>query len=77
MDYNSRLFDIIHSQRLADSMRTAFAKKDPEKPGNNWINYSLHETVGVIDRISLGLIKLGIKKGDNIDRKSTRLNSSH
>ncbi|HIA35242.1 MAG TPA: long-chain fatty acid--CoA ligase [Flavobacteriales bacterium] len=66
MDNDSRLFDIVHSQRMADSMRIAYAKKDPKKPGNNWVNYSLHETVGVIDRISLGLIKLGIKKGDNI-----------
>ncbi len=66
MNSDSRLFDIIHTQRMADSMRIAYAKKDPKKPGNNWINYSLHEIVGVIDRISLGLIKLGIKKGDNI-----------
>jgi len=66
MDSNFRIFDLPHSERMKGSMRIAYAKKDPEKPGNNWITYSLHETVGVIDRISLGLIKLGIKKGDKI-----------
>src|SRR3712207_7883532 len=36
-----------------------------------------HELNAAADRFAAALIRQGIQKGDRVDRKSTRLNSSH
>lgn len=58
----TRLFDALHYQQKAHPQQVAIATvKD-----GNWWNLSTDELVNLSNNFSLGLLKLGIKKGDKI-----------
>ncbi|MFH2029358.1 MAG: long-chain fatty acid--CoA ligase [Bacteroidota bacterium] len=62
-----RLFDLIPFQS------TVFPRKDciSDKKDGKWITYSTEEVQSIIDRFSLGLLKLGVNPGDKLAIIST------
>lgn len=57
----TRLFDCLE-MRLQDSVSyTMMAAKE----NGNWKEYSVREVAGIVDRLSAGLLQMGIGKGDN------------
>lgn len=57
-----RLFDVLHYQKATHPQQVAIATiKD-----GNWWKLSTDELIDLSNKISLGLLKLGIKKGDKI-----------
>lgn len=62
----TRLFDIIHKKAAQESDKVAYADKHHRKNGASWREFSFSEVAKIIDSLSLGLLKKGIKKGDKI-----------
>lgn len=60
-DYH-RLFDIIYYQKEHHPQPDAFARKE----NGNWIRYSTQEIIDAAQRVSLALLKLGVKPDDKI-----------
>ncbi|NPA33537.1 MAG: long-chain fatty acid--CoA ligase [Chlorobi bacterium] len=59
----TRTFDIIYYQLKHYPQEVCIALCNPEKPEKK---YSTQETVDAINKVSVGLMRLGIKKGDKI-----------
>jgi len=62
MNEPKRLFDLIPFQLNDYSRQDCLS----EKKDGQWISYSTKEVQSLIDKVSLGLLKLGIKPGDKI-----------
>ena len=60
-DY-TRLFDIIYFQQENYPQEDAFARKE----NGVWKKYSTKDTVDTLNKVSLGLLKLGVKPDDKI-----------
>ena len=62
MNKPQRLFDLLAYQAAK------FPKKDMLacKKGNDWKKYSTQEVIDIVNKLSLGLLKLGIQKDDKI-----------
>lgn len=62
MNKPQRLFDLLAYQAAK------FPKKDMLacKQGNDWKKYSTQEVIDIVNKLSLGLLKLGIQKDDKI-----------
>ncbi len=60
-DY-TRLFDIIYYQLENFPQEDAFSRKE----NGVWIKYSTQQTVDLVNKVSLALIKLGVKPDDKI-----------
>ena len=58
----SRLFDLISYQKEKHSLDNAFG----HKVGDDWKFYSTDEVIALADKVSRGLLKLGVKPGDKI-----------
>jgi long-chain acyl-CoA synthetase len=63
----TRLFDIFHYQLTKHPVDVALAYK----VDGNWKKYSTEDVVKIINKLSLGFYKLGLKKGDKIAIAST------
>ncbi len=59
----TRLFDLLayYKQNFQPKEDVLAVKEDGE-----WVKYSIDQTIEIVDNISYGLMKLGIKKGDKI-----------
>lgn len=62
MENPSRLFDFIHYQRLNFPQEKAFSHKS----GDDWKSYSTGNIVAMANKVSCGLLKMGVKAGDKI-----------
>ncbi len=63
MNKPTRLFDLIEYQLKKFPQEDTFAAKQSD---GSWKKYSTQEVIDVVNRLSLGLIKLGVKKDDKI-----------
>lgn len=61
MDFR-RLFDILPYQQARFSKKVALAYKE----GIKWINYSTEDCIAEVNRVSAGLLELGLKRGDTM-----------
>ena len=57
-----RAFDFLYYQQSEYSLKNAINFKEDGK----WKSYSTEQIIKISNQLSLGLIGLGIKKGDNI-----------
>src|SRR3990172_3876410 len=57
-----RLFDLIPYQLKNYSIKNCVS----DKKDGNWNNFSTEEVQSVIDKFSLGLLKLGVNRGDKL-----------
>jgi long-chain acyl-CoA synthetase len=62
MESPSRLFDFIHYQRAQFPQEKAFS----HKVGNDWVHYSTDKIIELANKVSCGLLQLGVKPGDKI-----------
>lgn len=62
MNEPKRLFDFIYYQKNHHPQEKAFSYK----PADQWISYSTDDTIDIANKVSRGLLKMGIKKGDKI-----------
>jgi long-chain acyl-CoA synthetase len=62
MDQPKRLFDFIYYQKNNHPQQKAFNYK----PDDQWISFSTDDTINIANKVSRGLLKMGIKKGDKI-----------
>jgi long-chain acyl-CoA synthetase len=62
MNQPTRLFDFIHFQAEKYPQEKAFNFKK----GEEWKSYSTKEAIQIINQVSRGLLKLGVKPGDKI-----------
>ncbi len=62
MDVPKRLFDFIYYQKEHHPQEKAFSYK----PEDQWISYSTEETIDIANKLSRGLLKMGVKKGDRV-----------
>ena len=58
----SRLFDFIHYQQANFPQEKAFS----HKKGGSWEHYSTSRIIELANKVSCGLLKLGVKPGDKI-----------
>jgi long-chain acyl-CoA synthetase len=61
MDFR-RLFDILPYQQARFPKKIALA----HKAGINWVNYSTDACIKEVNRVSAGLLELGLKRGDTM-----------
>lgn len=59
----SRIFDIIYYQQRVHPLKVCLARREDKQ---HWTNYSTDDFIRTADRISQGLLQLGIQKGDKI-----------
>lgn len=62
MDRPSRLFDFIYYQQANFPQEKAFSHKE----GDQWVHYSTAKIIELADKVSCGLLKLGVQAGDKI-----------
>ncbi len=62
MNQPTRLFDFIYYQKENHPQEKAFNYK----PADEWISYSTDDTISIANKVSRGLLKMGIKKGDKV-----------
>lgn len=62
MENPSRLFDFIHYQLEQFPQEKAFN----HKVGNDWVHFSTEKIIELANKVSCGLLKLGIQPGDKI-----------
>jgi long-chain acyl-CoA synthetase len=62
MENPSRLFDFIHYQQERFPQEKAFS----HKPADQWVHYSTSRIIELANKVSCGLLKLGIQPGDKI-----------
>ncbi len=58
----TRLFDFIHYQKENHPLKKAYGYKQNDK----WVYFSTDEIIEMANKVSLGLLKLGVKPGDKI-----------
>ena len=61
-----RLFDIVHQRAARDPSKIVYADKHNRKGGEPWRVYDYSSAIHEINRVSLGLLNLGVEKGDKI-----------
>ncbi len=59
----TRIFDIIENQLLACPLDVCLARREDKK---NWTTYSTSYFVETANQLSIGLLKIGLQKGDKI-----------
>ncbi|MCB0513092.1 MAG: AMP-binding protein, partial [Bacteroidetes bacterium] len=59
----SRIFDIIQHQLQTNPLEVCLARRYDKK---NWTTYSTEKVIEIANKISSGLLQLGLKKGDKI-----------
>ena len=59
---DKRLFDYLHQQLRECPQAKAFGSKI----GNEWCYYSTQEVVDLVNRASVGLLRLGLRPGDKV-----------
>ena len=57
-----RLFDILHFQENRYPQKSALVCRN----GKSWKSYSTQDSISIIQALSAGLLKLGLKKGDKL-----------
>lgn len=62
MENPSRLFDFIHYQQEKFPQERAFN----HKVGNDWVYFSTDKIIELANKVSCGLLKLGVQAGDKI-----------
>ncbi len=62
MDHPTRLFDFIQYQLKHNPQDKAYGYRQ----NGQWVYYSTQETVDKANKVSRGLLKLGVKPGDKI-----------
>jgi long-chain acyl-CoA synthetase len=62
VDY-SRIFDIIEYQQKVCPLDICFARREDKQ---HWTTYSTNQFIDTAHKLSIGLLKLGLKKGDKI-----------
>ncbi|PHN06667.1 AMP-dependent synthetase/ligase [Flavilitoribacter nigricans] len=62
MENPSRLFDFIHYQQAKFPQEKAFN----HKVGDDWVHYSTDKIIELANKVSCGLLKLGVQPGDKI-----------
>ncbi|MFN8282426.1 MAG: long-chain fatty acid--CoA ligase [Chitinophagales bacterium] len=62
MDY-TRIFDIIEYQQKVCPLDVCFARREDKQ---HWTYYSTNEFIDTARKLSIGLLKLGLQKGDKI-----------
>lgn len=62
MEDPKRLFDFIYYQKHHHPQQKAFNYK----PADKWISFSTDDTIALANKVSRGLLQMGIKKGDKI-----------
>jgi long-chain acyl-CoA synthetase len=55
-----RIFDILHYQQAKYPQKAALCQRRER----GWVHYSTEECLGIIDRLSCGLLRLGLTRGD-------------
>jgi long-chain acyl-CoA synthetase len=58
----TRLFDFIHYQKQNHPLQKAYTYKNDGK----WVSFSTNEIIEMANKVSLGLLKLGVQPGDKI-----------
>lgn len=58
----TRLFDFIHYQKQNHPLQKAYTYKHDDK----WVSFSTDEIIEMANKVSLGLLKLGVRPGDKI-----------
>lgn len=58
----SRLFDLLYQQHSVFPKTDALASKE----NGQWVKYSTKEVIDIVNRLSIGLWKAGIAKGDKV-----------
>lgn len=59
----SRIFDIIEYQQQTHPLKVCLARREDKK---HWTNYSTSDFIQTARKVSQGLIRLGLQKGDKI-----------
>ena len=59
----TRLFDVIHYQNANFPMIKSIGGKSPQ---GDWKYYSTQEIIDLANKVSLGLLKLGVQKGEKV-----------
>lgn len=62
MNYNNRLFDFAYYQLQNYPQTVSFSGKD----SGNWISYSTEELIDTFECFGLGLLELGLERGDKV-----------
>jgi len=62
MNYEKRLFDYLYEQLQNHPIDRAFGRKI----NGEWKYFSTTEMVELVNRASLGLLRLGLKPGDKV-----------
>lgn len=60
------LFDIPAFQKNKFPLKVALSSKETVNDEKKWVNYSTEDFGNIVNRVSAGLIELGIKPGDKI-----------
>lgn len=63
MNQPTRLFDFIYYQKAHHPQAKAFNSKDEN---GNWKSFSTDDVISIANKVSCGLLKLGVKPGDKI-----------
>ncbi|MCO5230638.1 MAG: long-chain fatty acid--CoA ligase [Chitinophagales bacterium] len=60
---SSRIFDILEHQLSTHALEDTFARREDKK---SWTKYSTQQIIDLSHQLSVGLLELGLKKGDKI-----------
>lgn len=64
----TRIFDILDDQLATRPLEVCLARREDKK---NWTKYSTAETIAISNKVSRGLLNLGLEKGDKVAIIST------